>query len=115
MTIVVAYKITDLLFRAKIEKIAVGCLARYKETLFMSELEALEETTQESIVIVFDLMNTENDLKSLSSMQSGTIALIGFYPHVEKEAASKAIAVGIINLVPRSALETKLKSLLRKA
>ena len=52
------------------------------------------------------------DFTVISSLQSAEARLLGFYPHVEKEVASRARSQGVLNIVPRSALELKLKNML---
>ncbi len=112
MKAVIVYGIMDLFFLAKIQQIAKNSDAHFAEAKEFVDLQNKVSDTFEKIIIVFDLTNVENDLTSLSNLESAQTTLLGFYPHVEKEVADRARSQGVMNIVPRSALEPKLKSML---
>jgi hypothetical protein len=109
---VIVYGIMDLFFLAKIQQIAKNSDAHFAEAKKFVELQNKVSEKFEKIIIVFDLTNVENDLTPLSNLKSAQTTLLGFYPHVEKKVAYSARSQGEMNIVPRSALEPKLKSML---
>jgi hypothetical protein len=102
----------DLFFLAKIQQIAKNSDAHFAEAKEFADLHNKVRDAFEKIIIVFDITNAENDLSLLSNLESPQIELLGFYPHVEKDAADRARSQGLANIVPRSALEPKLKNML---
>ena len=112
MVTLIAYKLTDLFFRVKIQEIAKRNGTQFVE---VSDLYSLKDSiikTSGRILIVFDLMRVESELDALSKIASVSTTMIAFYPHLEKEAAARARKAGISDVVPRSALESKLDSVL---
>lgn len=106
------FKLSDLFFIARIQEIAKSRNSRFVEVGDYDSLQSLVRNAEGKTVIVFDLMKVQDEIGLLSSLESGSTTLIGFYPHVEKEVGSRARTLGITNTVPRSALELKLRSAL---
>lgn len=105
------YKISDLLIRSLIERIASG---RFEILNFSSagEIKSALDSSRESIVIC-DLPNVLGELGELisSSKQVGA-KVLGFYPHVETGIRRSALSHGIDYVVPRSAFGATLRRVL---
>ena len=112
MITLIAYKLTDLFFRVKIQEIAKRYGTKFVEVSDLCSLNDSIIKTSGRILVVFDLMRVDSELDALSKIASVSTTMIAFYPHLEKEAAARARKAGISNVVPRSALESKLDSVL---
>ncbi|MHB1868245.1 MAG: hypothetical protein ACYCPP_04800 [Nitrososphaerales archaeon] len=109
---IIAYKITDLLFGVRIEEICRNSSATYARAETADELIQILKGQKRSL-LVCDLVSVRGDLASIKKITSeNNCAVLGYYPHVDKETESLARSLGVEYVTPRSAFQMKLKSLL---
>ena len=107
---IVIYKISDLIFATRIEEI---CRAKRKKFANAGSLEALRAALRENDLVVCDLVSVSKELGILKNVTKETgCQIFGYYPHVDKETETLARSTGIDFVVPRSAMQAKLRSLL---
>ena len=110
---IIAYKITDLLFGVRIEEICRESSASYARADSPDELIQILKGQKRSFLLICDLVSIRGDLESIKKIASeNNCAVLGYYPHVDKETESLARSLGIEYVTPRSAFQMKLKSLL---
>lgn len=107
---VLAYKVSDLMLAVRIEEI---CRAKGRQFSRANSFDELVVGLNDHSLLVCDLTLVSQDLVPLKkiSEQRGC-KVFGYYPHVDKETESLARSTGIDFVVPRSALQAKLRSLL---
>ena len=107
---VVGYKISDLILATRIEEI---CRAKGKRFARTGSLGALEVTLHENNLVVCDLILVSNELELLKKVANERgCRVFGYYPHVDKNTETLARSTGIDFVVPRSAMQGKLRSIL---
>lgn len=114
--VVLVYKLQDLLLRSAIEETCTisGIQIAYANS--NNELEALLEGSKRDgtkVLVICNLLMNASDLQYLvGTAKNFQNKILGFYPHVDKETESRAIAAGVDFVVPRSAFKTKLRILI---
>lgn len=107
---IVAYRVSDMLLAIRIEDI---CRSKGKQFSRATTLDMLETNLLEGGLLVCDLTLVSRELDSLKKLSVRKMCKIfGYYPHVDKETERLAKSAGIDYVVPRSALQAKLLSLL---
>lgn len=107
---VIGYKISDLMLVVMIEEIS---RVKGKKFIRTDSFDMLRAGLGEKNLLVCDLIVVSSDLdllKKISSERKSTI--FGYYPHVDKDIETLARSTGIDYVVPRSALQAKLRLLL---
>jgi hypothetical protein len=100
------------MFGVRIEEICRKSSASYTRAETVDDLiQALKG--QKRSLLVCDLVSLKGDLASIKKIASeNNCAVLGYYPHVDRETESFARSLGIEYVTPRSAFQMKLKSLL---
>ena len=107
----ISYRVSDLLFSAKIEEAAKKASASYERIDSINELPT--KLQKSSVLIVCDLTKTKPDLRDLTNVaKENGWRIIGYYPHIDKETETLAHALGVDYVIPRSAFQYKLIALL---
>lgn len=110
--LVLAYKIVDLLFATKIEEICKRSAASFKNAQNLDQLY-LALAAKGNKLIVCDLVSAKREIESIAGIvRASNAKLIGYYPHVDKDTAMFAHSICVDYVVPRSAFQSKLISLL---
>ena len=107
----VSYKVSDLLFSARIEEAGKKVSASYERIDSIDDLPARLQKSR--ALIVCDLTKVKLDLENLTRVakQNGW-EILGYYPHVDKETEAYARSLGVDYVTPRSAFQYKLTALL---
>lgn len=107
---IIGYKISDLILSTRIEEV---CRAKKKNFARVGSLASLETTLHQNDLVVCDLVlvSKELDLLKKASEERGC-HIFGYYPHIDKDTETLARSTGIDYVVPRSALQAKLRSIL---
>lgn len=104
------YKVSDLLLAVRIEEI---CRAKGRQFSRVNAFDALVTNLNDHSLLVCDLTVVSQDLVSLKKIsEQRSCKIFGYYPHVDKETENLARSTEIDFVVPRSALQSKLRSLL---
>lgn len=109
---IVRYKISNLMMASKIEEI---CSNLSKECFDVKASNVLNESlsTRNRVLVVCDLTIVKSELRELVKItRTKNSQIFGFYPHVDKDAETKARSAGVDYIIPRSAMQAKLRSLL---
>ena len=109
---IVSYKISNLIMASKIEEI---CSQLSKECSDAKTSNKLIEflSNNNRVLVVCDLTLVKSELEELVKViRTKNCQIFGFYPHVDKDTEIKARSLGVDYVIPRSAMQAKLRSLL---
>jgi hypothetical protein len=111
--IIVVYKISNLMMVARIEEMGAHSL---KPVLGAKNLTELSSVLQEKskALIVCDLTIVKEDLPELEKIaRTRDSEVLGYYPHIDKGAERAGRSCGIKYVVPRSAMESRIRQLMK--
>lgn len=109
---IVRYRISNLMMASKIEEI---CSNLSKECFDVKASIALIESLsiRNRVLVVCDLTIVKSEIEELVRItRAKNCHIFGFYPHVDKDTETKARLAGVDYIVPRSAMQAKLRSIL---
>lgn len=106
------YRITNLMFRAKIEE---SCSRLGLKCKNASGVQDLEESLRDwsNVLIICDLVSSRPELESIIRVgRTKPSKILGYYPHIDRDTEAYARSVGVDYVVPRSAFQAKINQLL---
>lgn len=108
---VILYQISNLLLLFKIKD---TCVKNSKECSSAKTLDKLSELLKTNqALIICDLVSVKSELPVIIKIaKEYNSKIFGYYSHVDKETEALARSVGADYIVPRSALQSKLRSVL---
>lgn len=109
---IVCYKISNLMMASKIEEI---CLNLSKKCYHVKTSNELNKSLslKNQILVMCDLTIVKSELEELVEIaRTNNCHIFGFYPHVDNDTETRARSEGVDYVIPRSAMQAKLRSLL---
>jgi hypothetical protein len=110
---VVLYKISNLLIVAKIQEMIRHYSKTVKTATNLEELYQILEGKSEALVVC-DLTVVKDEISEVNKIATLRGAeVLGYYPHVDKQAESLGHSSSIKFVVPRSAMQSKIIQLMK--
>ena len=110
----VLYKISNLLIAAKIEEMIKHSAKSIKTVKNLEELSSQLLEGKGDALIVCDLNVVRGELSEVNKIATSHGAeVLGYYPHVDKQAEVLGRSSSIKFVVPRSALQSKIMQLVK--
>ncbi len=108
---IVTYKISDLMIAVKIKEICARSSKEFSNAKTVEELTEILSRNRRSL-IVCDLPRVKTELADVKRIASlHNCQVFGYYPHVDKETETIARSLKVEYVVPRSTLQSTLRSL----
>jgi DNA-binding NarL/FixJ family response regulator len=115
-SVALVYKLQDLMLRSVIEEACSKAGVQIAYCNSKSDLKALLDESRRKgskILVICNLVMNEDELDELvRTAKNFQAKILGFYPHVNKEAEKRALALGVDIVVPRSSFSSKLRILI---
>ncbi len=105
---IILFRLTDLILKSKIKKAVQGEF-EIQDASSADEVENILHESSESIVVCdLETVGPQLDALLMRCRKKGT-RVVGFYPHIRGDIRALALAKGVDDIIPRSALERTLK------
>ena len=105
---IILFRLTDLIVKSKIKQAVQGEFEIQDASSADQVEDILHETSKSIVVCDLETVGHQLDALLMSCRKKGT-RVVGFYPHIRGDIRALALAKGVDNIIPRSALERTLK------